>query len=235
MTVHSFEWPGGGVLSDHLRSLTNNATDREGGELCFTILDLRTLPYNVSNAYQESDAGDCSNALGSECVQAYLSSLSGRSGQCATPRGPNSIPACASTLATVSCFGSFTASLGNSTSSTFLNFTDRSRYPILSGDAFYFHSTASLPGGNNTFYEEAGQELQAVVISGAAREMMCQKVNKTDAAVPTRTEACAEETSRTGSGGGAVSATPTGAANVVKSLTWSGASVGGLMVLFSLL
>lgn len=126
VTVHSFEWPGGGVLSDHLRSLTNNATDREGGELCFTILDLRTLPYNVSNAYQESDAGDCSNALGSECVQAYLSSLSGRSGQCATPRGPNSIPACASTLATVSCFGSFTAS--KSTTHTVLRvFTNQCR------------------------------------------------------------------------------------------------------------
>ncbi|KXT02483.1 hypothetical protein AC578_4204 [Pseudocercospora eumusae] len=43
--------------------------------LCVTVVDLGGLPYNVSNNYRESDNGDCSDALGAECIAALLHGL----------------------------------------------------------------------------------------------------------------------------------------------------------------
>lgn len=103
-TVHDFQWPGGGYLNNYLHNATNNATGA-AGTLCVTVVDLSGLPYNVSNNYRESDNGDCSNALGAECVAAVLRGMPPvqNSGSCPTAGDLSSYPECNSTLSVSTC------------------------------------------------------------------------------------------------------------------------------------
>lgn len=106
--VYDFQWPGGDDLDTYLAAATDNATG-VAGKLCYATLDLRGLPANVSNKYQESDNGNCNNVLGEECVNALLAAWQPVQADGLCPSGPGfkTIPECASTLGATDCSGSF--------------------------------------------------------------------------------------------------------------------------------
>ncbi|KAF7197037.1 hypothetical protein HII31_01462 [Pseudocercospora fuligena] len=190
-TVHDLQWPGGGYLNDYLHNATNNATGA-AGTLCAAVVDLSGLPYNVSNNYHDSDNGDCSNALGAECVAAVLRGMPPvqNSGSCPTVGDLSSYPECNSTLSVSTCgYGSSAIYLGNSTTLNQSLIQQRENqsdagYPYESGLAMYYRASGAHQTGNLTWYHESTQVLQAIVLSGATqRTMLCQKVNKTAATV----------------------------------------------------
>lgn len=49
-----------------------------------------------------------------------------------------------------------------------------------SGDAFYFFASAPEAAGNHSHLQAAGQQLQIIMLTGAANQIVCQKVNMTD-------------------------------------------------------
>lgn len=61
-----------------------------------------------------------------------------------------------------------------------------------SGDPFYFFASGAEAAGNHSNLQAAGQQLRIIMLTGAANQIVCQKVNMTDVA-----------TINTASGGGA--------------------------------
>lgn len=199
--VYDFQWPGDDDLNTYLAEATDNATG-VAGKLCYATLDLRDLPANVTNNYQESDNGSCNNVLGEDCVNALLAAWQPVRADGVCPSGPGfkTIPECASTLGATSCSGSFGARkwpshfqqqmkqvltwlvvLGNTTSAGQLNLTNpNATYPYHSGDGFWFTSSGLHAGDNDTTYEDYTHDLQAVLLQGASQKtLLCQRVNNT--------------------------------------------------------
>ena len=71
--------------------------------------------------------------------------------------------------------------LGNTTETSFNNVSDSSMfYPITSGDAVLYSASGAQNEGNNSYYQNATQQLQVILLTGATNQILCQKVNKTD-------------------------------------------------------
>ena len=103
------------------------------------------------------------------------------------------------------------AELGNTTDSsiTFPTSNDSSSSnSFQSGAAFYFFASGAEAASNHSYLQAAGQQLRVLILTGAANQIVCQKVNMTDVST--------------------TSAAPGGAA------PWYGLAASfGLMVLFS--
>ncbi|KAI5371072.1 hypothetical protein Slin14017_G019510 [Septoria linicola] len=180
-TVYDLQWPGGETLNATTADALGNSNPGLPNSLCVSIVDLYGLPERVTNRYQESDNGDCSNVLGDACAAAIRSGVRAPSanGRCQTPRAISDIPACKNTtFRDVSSRGAITFFLGNTTNALDVDVGGETQ-TLRSGEGFSFSTDVEQAAANDTLYDKRTRGLQMLILSGFTNQVLCQRVDTT--------------------------------------------------------
>lgn len=94
-TVYDFTWPEGGLITSLLNSTDSGSQGLLASPFCAYVVQ-SDIAQNVSDLYQQSDAGSCVSMLGQDCVDSITSALSSGVGdECAPPPSITTLDACA--------------------------------------------------------------------------------------------------------------------------------------------
>ncbi|KAK6007314.1 hypothetical protein QM012_006322 [Aureobasidium pullulans] len=165
-SFYALEWSGGTTLNDTVAA-AESLSGAQMPHLCASIpLDLLSAATN--NGYNEKDDGDCTGALGKDCVNDLKQTSYELNSACLT-----SLPkSCASKLDTG---GTGSASLLNRNSSQ----NSSSAGMQVSPFDFFYWSSPVYSAGNDTFYQRESERLHVAIFAGKNTYPVCVRV-KTD-------------------------------------------------------
>ncbi|KAI5212759.1 hypothetical protein E4T38_00303 [Aureobasidium subglaciale] len=174
-SFYAIEWSGGSGLGDivgEAESVASNQSPR----LCVS-LPLGLLSASVNNDYKEENNGDCSGALGKDCVN-DLMSMSYELNSACTGSLPQS---CMSKLDTGGIGSArLTYLIVNRVTTAILSqVSSQNSSSQMSPLDFSYWSSPIYAAGNDTYYQREVERLHVVIFAGTQNVPVCLRV-KTD-------------------------------------------------------
>ncbi|KAG9675761.1 hypothetical protein KCU99_g3905, partial [Aureobasidium melanogenum] len=173
-SFYNLIWDGGKSLNQSIRDAVTTGTGEGVPRLCLTV-PLGSMSRKATNGYREQDAGDCSNALGKQCMQ-DLKKVDVSSFSSTTICDPSWMP-----KSCISRFGD--GGLGGievvdpHVSS---NDTDGLLQSMYSPVEFSYYSSQLFSAGNESYYQREDERLHAIFFSGSwGVTSVCNRVNNT--------------------------------------------------------
>ncbi|KAH0111867.1 hypothetical protein KCU60_g5548, partial [Aureobasidium melanogenum] len=165
-SFYALEWSGDTSLNDTVAA-AESLSGAQMPRLCAS-LPLGLLSTSVNNGYDEKDDGDCTGALGKDCVNDLMQT----SYELNSPCGYSLPQSCTSRLDTG---GIGSTSLLNQGSSQNLSSLDVQTSPV----DFFHWSSSVYSAGNDTYYQRESERLHVVIFAGKNTYPVCVRV-KTD-------------------------------------------------------
>ncbi|KAK5130989.1 hypothetical protein LTR08_001401 [Meristemomyces frigidus] len=169
-TQYDLGWSGNTSLNGELAASSNAAA------LCLTTI-VGDIPQSVASNYSQSDNGDCTSTLGSECIASLLNSMEPlQAGDCPAPSFGN-LKGCEGSLSAAGYM--FTSALGNASNASNATAGDYTKR-----NGFAYTLSNALPATNLTNYVHAQDMLQMLVLTAVTGSeltistIMCQRVSE---------------------------------------------------------
>ncbi|KAI4720496.1 hypothetical protein E4T48_03233 [Aureobasidium sp. EXF-10727] len=162
-------WDGDKSLN---QSLKDGTSQGQGGipQLCVTI-PMGTLTRSATNGYREQDDGDCTNALGKQCMDDLKKVSTSDINNCNGLWMPDSCKSSFSDGGLAS-----TKLESSSTPNNQSNYNLRQQSPV----EFSYYYSQIFSAGNESYYEREDKRLHAVFFSGSwGVTPVCNRVNNT--------------------------------------------------------
>lgn len=190
-TVYGIAWPGNATLDETLQGEPSRIglTD----QLCVTVVE-SLFPTNVTNAYDDSEPGNCGPPLGDSCVQAIIGGFDSANvstdGCKYGSMSPADLPECHGS------FSGYTASVLRKSSATIggdaISWRALLTLPALisndtsasteNGSGFFYMATGAFDGLNRTYPDQAYLRMHMIIVEGSQIVPLCARVNTTEKA-----------------------------------------------------